>query len=120
MGQEDGAPFGTLLQEARIRAGKSVAELARVLERTEGHMRAVEANQRGPGSVDEVRRAAHTLGVDAAPLVAALLRRRDRVELGALDTCARFDLALWLAVNWDLLTDEEMLRALDALRRVRP
>lgn len=119
MSREDWAPYGTMLREYRLRAGKRLSEVARAAQMSEGHVRDVERGTRGPLGVDSTRRVAHALGVDAAPLVAALLRRRDRVELGALDTGPRFDLALWLAVNWDLLTDEEMQRALDALRKVR-
>jgi len=116
---EGGAPYGALLREARVRAGKSVAELARAVERTESHVRAVEDGTRSPMGVDETRRAAHAVGCDAAPLVEAFLRRRGEVTLDATESGPVFDLALWLALHWDLMTDEEAMRALDALRKVR-
>ena len=119
MGREDGAPYGTLLQETRLRAGKSVAEVARAAQMSEGHVRDVERGTRGPMGVGDTRRVANALGCDAGPLVEAMLRRRDRVELGDLGSGVRFEMARWLALNWDLLTDEELLRALDALRKVR-
>ena len=108
-----------MLREARVRAGKSVAELARAVERTESHVRAVEDGSRSPMGVDETRRAAHAVGCDAAPLVEAFLRRRGEVTLDAMDPGVRFDLALWLALHWDLMTDDECVRALAALRAVR-
>lgn len=82
-------------------------------------MRDVERGTRGPMGVESTRRVANALGCDAGPLVEAMLRRRDRVELAGLGGGVRFDLALWLALHWDLMTDDECVRALAALRAVR-
>lgn len=112
--------YGEILKAARLKAKKSMAEVARAAELSEGHLRDVEKGTRGPLGVDATKRVAHALGCSARPLLQAHVRERGRIELEAPAEGPRFDLAVCLLERWDLVRDDEVKRlvlALGVLRR---
>jgi len=119
--------YGDQLHELREKADVSVSKLARALDMSETHIRQVEANLRGPLSLDATRLAAACIGVSPESLVGAYVTQRGYVSLVAHGE-QRKAVALRLAVTWDLLTDDELgalgqtldgLRAADGTRRAK-
>lgn len=64
------AKYGEMLREARLRAGKSVREVARRAGLSEAHLRFIEKGERDT-RVQNLRRLAMILGMDEEPLIRA-------------------------------------------------
>jgi transcriptional regulator with XRE-family HTH domain len=106
--------FGTLLRDQRVAARKSLRELARVLGLSATYVSCVERNELPPFGAEHVRAAAQYIGCDAIELLRAAMDARATVTLDASATDAHRAAATALAMNWGLLTAQQ----LDAIRTI--
>lgn len=102
--------FGKALRAARLAAGKTLAELAAVLEHSVAYVSDVERGQRAPFPSDNtIRRAAQFLSTDEAPLLLHAAEARGHFALrteGMSERHLRVGAAL--ARAWGSLTSEEL------------
>ena len=109
--------FGQYISDARVKASKSIRDVARQLEISSTYLFDIEEGRRNPPSEGRIHRLAEILAISEDHLVNLALLSRKAVELplAGTDASQRDQLAVLLARRWEGLSDTEISVLLNQL-----
>jgi len=111
-------PFGGLLREVRLEAGKKIFEVADFVEVSSAYLSQIETGRRNPPHPTLIKKIAGFLGVDPARLLKAAELDKEFVELGLVNISPeKAELAFILQRGWSSISDKEAIELKEILQK---
>ncbi len=110
-------PFGDVLRRLRKKAGRSLGDVARLLEVSVAFLSQVEHGKRLPLSEVQIENVANFLQVEPGELLVSAAQTRGNVHFRPRGSRRSFEVSVYLARRLPELTDQQLTEVETLLRR---